>query len=231
MSKWAAGEREQAFKKVIFMKSNRQKNLTWLDELAIMTKETQNKSKERQSAMQEIYFAITTLGKLYRPASNSALQYKQRYVDAINNTYFYLQKDGIEQWNPDRMRFLSFFNQQLRWKLADLYKLSKKDTPQDPFTFNDDEDDFLNKIISLSAEDSETCVDCINRVLGDRLRNEHIRNHPHANLLTMIILLSKGSNWRQIGNELNITQHRAYRHFERKISPFKPELLSILKGL
>jgi hypothetical protein len=231
LSKWAVGEREQAFKKVILMKSNRQKNLTWLDELAIMAKETQNKSKERQSAMQEIYFAITTLGKLYRPPSNSTLQYKQIYVDAINNTYFYLQEGGIEQWKPDRMSFLFFFNKQLRWKSGDLYKQMKKDIPQDPFTFNDDEDNLLNKIANLSAEDSETCVDCITRVLGDRLKNEHIRNHPHANLLTMIILVSKGSTWKQIGNELNITQHRAYRHFERNIPPFKPELLSILKGL
>jgi hypothetical protein len=231
LHKWATGLREQAFKAVIVTQPNRQEKLTWIDKLAIMTKKTNQGSQERQEALQEIYFAIMIWGKFYRPSSSSSLQYKQQYLDAINVTWLYFCDKGLDQWQPEQSHFSSWFSQQLKWKLGNLYQRMGRDIPQDPFTLPEDEDGLLSKIASLSVEDGETCVECIIRVLGDRLKEKHMQNKPDANLLQMIILLTRCNSWREIGEELGVSQYAARKFFKYNIPPFEDDLWNLLKGL
>jgi RNA polymerase sigma factor (sigma-70 family) len=146
---------------------------------------------KRQRCLDTLFRTLQKSGKLYRAYPYSQISLES-YEDILQSAFIYVV-ENIDRYEPEKSNFLTWFNNNLRWRMLDSYRANLAKVQIIPL----DESIVLDELpsqLTLSNEFEEF----VQEDPDQRFQNAHLRSCPGVNLQYLILKRLHGFSWAEI---------------------------------
>ncbi|MDZ4877309.1 MAG: hypothetical protein CLLPBCKN_006744 [Chroococcidiopsis cubana SAG 39.79] len=214
-----------------------------LKQLVLTAQQHPPKTPERQKALDWLFQAILSSGKLYYPYQGKFVyHYEEIKQEAVQNLFLCLC-EKIDQYDPERAEVITWCSFLLRercFKLAISQVIGRKDIQimclddlERQASSERDKQKLLERCREASSEQFPSLAEEIESYIESdaEFRETYIKKHPEANFAALVKLYLEKKTWQEISEIFGISISTLGSFYQRSLKKFAPKIRKYLESI